>query len=189
MKTSKIFLTALLSVGLCNIANAEQMCSSDIVNTSPTSRFTISSNGAEVTDKQTGLTWQRCRLGQSWDGATCTGKPKNFQTWLGALQAAKGLGRDYRLPNIKEYMSIVQRSCANPAINLEVFPNFDVTQERNSYQIYWTSTPNPSEDTSVFLMEFNFGTLQQVSPFHTSKTEGALVGSFYPYAMAVKSSK
>ncbi len=44
---------------------------------------------------------------------------------------------DWRLPNVKELLSIVERRCAMPAINSEIFP------ETTTWN-YWTSSPNVS---------------------------------------------
>ena len=53
---------------------AEQACNAKITNTTPGQQFTV--NGQEITDKKTGLTWQKCTLGQSGNDSTKKrGKP------------------------------------------------------------------------------------------------------------------
>ena len=42
-------------------------------------RYTISSDGQEVTDTTTKLAWRRCAEGLRWDGKECTGKLKTFK--------------------------------------------------------------------------------------------------------------
>lgn len=81
-------------------------------------RFTI--NGAEVTDKRTGLTWMRCSEGQAWSGSTCTGSATTHthEAALALAQAATG----WRLPNVKELASLADRGCQNPAIDSTAFP-------------------------------------------------------------------
>ncbi len=46
-----------------------------------------------VTDRQTRLVWQRCVLGQTWDGETCVGEPQRM-TWADAA-ARFGQGRAF----------------------------------------------------------------------------------------------
>ena len=88
---------------------------------------TYSDNGdGTVTDPTTGLVWMRCSMGQIWDGTTCTGTAKSF-TFDGA-NALTGkvtfAGKsDWRLPNIRELQTIVDRSVFNPAIDKAAFPN------------------------------------------------------------------
>ncbi|MFI3195613.1 MAG: hypothetical protein QX195_07310, partial [Methylococcaceae bacterium] len=47
------------------------------VPTTPTSDFTDNGDGT-VTHQQTGLTWMRCALGQTWTGTTCSGTIKRY---------------------------------------------------------------------------------------------------------------
>lgn len=60
-------------------------------------------------DPATGLIWDRCSLGQSWDGVTCTGEAQTF-SWKEAKAAAKrqtlGGHSDWRLPTVSELGSI-----------------------------------------------------------------------------------
>jgi hypothetical protein len=122
----RVFLLLLLMVlPASQAALAEQVCKYDsIPATAPASRFTDNGDGT-VTDTATGLQWKRCAEGQTWIGGTCTGSVTTH-TWWGALQladAATYAGQsDWRLPNIKELSSIVERACRQPAIDLAVFP-------------------------------------------------------------------
>jgi len=109
----------ILLLGLCLVfftgaAAAAQTCKYDsIPATAPASRFTDNGDGT-VTDKTTGLQWQRCSQGQTWSGGTCAGTATGH-TWQAALQladVATYAGRsDWRLPNIKELASIVEQAC------------------------------------------------------------------------------
>lgn len=85
--------------------------------------------GALITDGWTGLVWDRCSLGQTWDGSTCSASPTPYN-WQAALQAARDantnnyLGhRDWRLPNIKELKSLAEQRCWSPAIDSSYFPS------------------------------------------------------------------
>lgn len=83
--------------------------------------------GSEVLDTRTGLIWQRCSDGQSWDASaqTCAGTAKRYE-WLTAMDRAKVLsaatGQKWRLPNLKEMSSIVDEARSNPAMDPVVFP-------------------------------------------------------------------
>ena len=114
-------------------AHAAQSCNPNIPETTPTSAFTFTAVGT-VTDTRTGLEWKRCVEGQTFgDNGTpsdftddsCTGTAGTY-TWQGALAAAAASpfdGGGWRLPNLNELESIVERRCFSPAANLEVFPN------------------------------------------------------------------
>lgn len=64
-------------------------------------------------DAKTGLMWDRCSIGQSWNGTTCTGQAIKLN-WQDAKdyvkqftnQQAKGGYSDWRLPTIQELDSI-----------------------------------------------------------------------------------
>lgn len=64
-------------------------------------------------DQATGLIWDRCSLGQKWDGVTCTGEAKKY-TWKDAIAVAKlqtlGGFNDWGLPTVSELGSI--HSCS-----------------------------------------------------------------------------
>jgi len=105
----------------------------------PTQRFIDNGDGT-LTDRQSGLTWMRCSLGQEWNGTGCTGEPNTY-TWQSAQAAAKELNQhggyashaDWRMPHIPELAMIVERQCDDPRINLELFPGTPATY-------FWTAT-------------------------------------------------
>lgn len=122
------------------LAVAAQICDGDN-ETTPVDNFTISDvNSAYVVDNSTGLAWYRCVLGQNWDElqSTCVGEAIRL-SWQDALQSTTEFTlmdkHDWRLPNIKELVSIVERECVSPAINQDLFPN-------TPSDSYWTSSPN-----------------------------------------------
>ncbi|WP_295450577.1 DUF1566 domain-containing protein [uncultured Thiodictyon sp.] len=133
-------LVWLLLAAFAGHALAAQTCKYDsIPATAPASRFSDNGNGT-VTDKMTGLQWQRCSEGQTWVGGTCTGTASSF-TWQQALQYADTaivVGKDdWRLPNINELTSIFEEACYGPAIDLWVFPATNSSP-------YWSSSPDSS---------------------------------------------
>lgn len=110
----------------------------------PTSRYDI--NGTEVLDKQTGLTWQRCSLGQAWqDGEGCTGQVQEF-TWA---EARKQAGGAWRLPTRDELSSLVSMACT-PSINPDAFPNLDPLR-----LWYWSGTQTDKD--LAWMVQFGGG--------------------------------
>lgn len=96
------------------------------------SRYAVVSSGTEVTDTKTGLIWQRCSAGQSWDGSTCAGSAVTY-THEQALAYAK-TQTGWRLPTVKELSSLADKGRSNPAIDTAVFP-------ATASDSYWTSSP------------------------------------------------
>lgn len=134
-------------------------CNPDIPLTRPNHRYEAvpGTNGEEVLDKSTGLIWQRCPMGMNWDGKTCAGKP-NVYTWLGALQVARSakfnintpyFGR-WRLPYNQELLTLVDRTCFEPAINRLWFPATPPTW-------FWSSTPGAGLAMDAYYVDFYDG--------------------------------
>jgi hypothetical protein len=114
--------------------------------------FVFSVDGSEVTDQKTGLIWRRCSEGMSWDGSTCAGTASTF-THEAALQRAaaqaSSTGIAWRLPNVKELSSIVDRSRSNPAIDPAAFPATPPTS-------FWSASPKPYAGISTYAWHVNF---------------------------------
>ena len=129
MNTLNMTVAALL-IGLTANTSFAQTCTSNSEPVTPTSRFTL--QGDQVLDKRTGLIWQRCTVGQSWNEAaqSCDGQPLK-RNWKDTLEQAP---EGWRVPNIREVNSITEFTCSRPAINLAVFPNTPL-------EFYWSSTP------------------------------------------------
>ncbi len=111
-------------------------------------RYSYSSSGVEVTDSRTGLVWQRCSAGQSWSGGTCSGSATNY-THEGALAYAQSQS-GWRLPNVKELASLVDRSRIDPAIDTAAFP------ETPSYY-FWSSSPYAGRSGIAWSVYFDGG--------------------------------
>ena len=125
------------------LAQASDCENNNLQPTTPSSDFEILGDGATVLHKPTNLVWSRCNLGQTWNGSTCNGDADET-TWQEALEEVATLNAsgalagqdDWRVPNIKELGSIVERCKRSPAINEEIFPE-------NPGNNTWSSTPHP----------------------------------------------
>ncbi len=128
----KIFMSFFLALILPSLCDA-QTCKSSIVDGTPVGRYQISIDGGEVTDTKTNLVWQRCSMGMHWDGAACSGVAGTY-TWGMAISSVKNDNKPWRIPNVRELLSIVDLACFQPAINNLVFP---ATESED----YWSSSP------------------------------------------------
>ncbi len=118
---------------------AQECNKTGMVSSNNPAQFVINAQTATVIDARTGLEWSLCSTGQTWQNNNCTGSPTHFATYAEALSSVTGnaLGSDFRLPNIKELGSIIERSCTSPAIDLSVFNS-------TLNAIYYSSTPDNS---------------------------------------------
>jgi len=143
-------------------------------------RYLTNKNGT-AKDTQTGLTWMRCLVGQTWDTkrSRCNGKAETF-TGKQAKAILKNFAgySDWRLPTIKELRSIVY--CSNgdtkpsttannsgcdtkkygaytrPTIVEAVFP------DTPKYSIVWSDSynsyyANKSDLDNAWNVDFNYG--------------------------------
>jgi hypothetical protein len=111
-------------------------------------RFSYSSNGSEVTDSKTGLVWQRCSAGQSWSGSTCTGTATTYTHEAALTYAQTQTG--WRLPNVKELASLVDRTVTIPSIDSVAFPATAVNH-------YWSASPYVGDADFAWIVGFNGG--------------------------------
>ncbi|MBQ4833962.1 DUF1566 domain-containing protein [Pseudoalteromonas sp. MMG010] len=148
-----IYITAV-SLFVLSSHVAAQTCYDSVDETSLTARFTINADGT-VSDTQTGLMWQVCSYGQSYDSDTntCTGSAQQL-TWQEALRGAQNDDTasydDWQVPNIKELATILEHSCTDPSINESVF--FD-TESQN----YWSNTSGVTTTGSAWVYQFDSG--------------------------------
>ena len=128
----------------------------DYGNSASTMSFTIYNGAAwggtatsSVTvDNRTGLMWVTNPVDAGISGTT---------DWEGAITLCEGLAyasfADWRLPNIKELVSIVDYSCQSPSINTAYFLN-----TQSSY--YWSSTTTTVPSSSyAWSVSFNDGSM------------------------------
>jgi hypothetical protein len=115
-------------------------------------RFRVSEDGLAVTDGLLGLVWRRCLEGMTWSGTTCTGNPQGF-IHEAALTHARTQG--WRVPNVKELASILDRGHASPGWDPVLFPGTPALNAANVNQSGvrrpWTSTAAAFNATYVAL--------------------------------------
>ena len=123
-----------------------------ITPTAPSNQFDARDDGT-VIHKPSRLVWQRCALGQSWNGNDCDGTPM-LLSWGDALDAADTHiqdGReDWRLPNRNELVSILESRCYLPSIDDLVFPDAPSGG-------YWTSSPVSGALDKSWVVDFDDG--------------------------------
>ena len=155
-------MKAIVNFGLISLVflhtvslSADQVCKKSLMlETTPTNRFDVSLD--TVKDKKTGLIWKRCSVGQAWNNTTnsCDGSIQLFD-WDEALALTSDT---WRLPNIKELLSIVEHSCYKPAINLEVFVGTIALNSTNGIGYRTSSIPLFSYSGTASLgVDFSFG--------------------------------
>jgi len=111
------------------------------------SNFTDNGDGT-VTDKATGLVWQKCSRGQNND-ATCTGTAttSNWSTAVSDCNSLTLAGKTWRLPNINELKSIVDTTKTTaPSIDTTIFPS------TVAFDSYWSSTTFASNTSSAWVV-------------------------------------
>ncbi|MCB2018067.1 MAG: DUF1566 domain-containing protein, partial [Hydrogenophaga sp.] len=126
-------------------------------------RFVFAGNGAEVVDQHTGLTWRRCLEGMSWNGSACVGTSQVFRHEA-ALAHANTQGGGWRVPNVKELATIMDRRYVR-GYDPVVFPNTP------DYGKSWTSTPvitGADSGFAVWIAKFKWGVVDHDSDGRTS---------------------
>lgn len=154
----KTTLALLLAVVTFGSAHAQTCQPGIIAASTPTSRFADQGDGT-VADSATKLIWKKCSEGQSWNAATggCDGIAASYSWWLALQQATAGnvtgfAGRnDWRLPNIKELSSIVERQCNDPTINQGIFPSTPSTW-------FWSASLFTGHSATAWSIRFSDGT-------------------------------
>jgi hypothetical protein len=146
----------LLGCTLASSVVAGQTCNTDDFPLSlPSARFLINDD-ATLSDTETDLMWQRCAWGQEWTGSACEGEAKSM-SWAEAIQLADEINadgtwfyNDWRLPNVRDLASIIERQCQEPRTNLELFPNTPAA-------FFWTSTTRGGEEAASGAYALSFG--------------------------------
>jgi hypothetical protein len=131
-------LLSSVAYGACDTAN--------VTETAPSSEFVDHGDGT-VTHTKTGLMWARCSEGST--GSSCSGTATTYN-WKEALFSAESKGSylgftGWRLPSIKELVSLVENSCSSPAVNSGIFPG----TENGSY---WSSSIYSSSQANAWTL-------------------------------------
>ena len=155
---------ALLTTLLTATPSLAQKCYSNVTPTAPDSRYQDHGDGT-ITDLQTGLMWQQCSLGQS--GSGCGEDPPTPYTWEEARQQGDEMNSrggfaghsDWRLPNMEELESLVEKACYAPAINIKLFPNAGL---RHRFPGYWSSAPHADNSNNAWVVYFALGMTNDV---------------------------
>lgn len=134
-----------------------------------------------VTHKTTGLTWQRCLVGQTWNGTTCVGEPEYFP-WAGVIQLTNNATykNNWRLPTKEELLSLVycsdgkyltprkensdsicNKGVDSPTINTNIFPS---TPSR----YFWTASSLADDSSIAWTVGFGSGDIFISSRDNTS---------------------
>jgi hypothetical protein len=113
--------------------------------------------GGQVYDRETNLTWDRCSIGQTWATAGCSGTVL-LLTWD---QAAKHATGGWRLPSQSELESLVVAACRNPAIDENLFPNLGAGK-------YWYWSSSALTATSAWVVYFGSGTASPIGHAFTN---------------------
>ena len=126
-------------------------------------RFVDNGDGT-ITDKATGLMWAK-----DGNGAGCNNG--STLAWAAAITFAEGLTfagySDWRLPNVKELMSIVDYSAVAPAINSTF------TNTQSGY--YWSSTTYADGTVNAWSVHFYDGYVSsggKVLPYYVRPVRG-----------------
>ena len=140
-----LMLTPALAL---DIDEADRHCLPGTQQSTPSTAFDPISDQSMVRHLDTGLIWQRCAVGQQWNGRTCEGTPAEM-TWPQAVMHAENVN-GWRLPEPEELLTLVEKCRIKPTINLEVFPETPDTH-------FWTAKPYPGRNGYAWYVNFRYG--------------------------------
>jgi uncharacterized repeat protein (TIGR01451 family) len=111
----------------------------------------FSDNGdGTVTHTKTGLTWQRCAVGQTWNDGSCDGKVATYKQADALKLTSDTAGKtDWRLPTYKELLTIVDYLAYKPAANVVVFPDAPSVE-------FWTTTQRAGDSYTSYAWFVSF---------------------------------
>lgn len=128
--------TGSLALHDASVARPVRLISAPIEKVSE--RFQVLSNN-EVFDTATQLIWRRCAEGKVPRDENCGRAAATSFAFFSAISHAKGVaastGLPWRVPNVKELLSITASPKENPAIKTRFFPGV------GDVYGYWSSTP------------------------------------------------
>lgn len=118
-------------------------------------RFEVLPDCPAVIDRQTRLMWQRCSLGQVWDGSSCHGRPQrlDWERAVGARDELCGVA-GWHLPQRDELEGLVVEG-GLPTIDPEVFPNTPPAS-------FWTASTSTVHAGRAWYVSFGKGAAENV---------------------------
>lgn len=109
-------------------------------------------NEPVVTDSVTGLIWQGCPAGQS--GSMCGSGSAASYTWQQALKYCESLTwsgeTNWRLPSIKELVSVVDDRFVSPSVDVTLFPGTPLS-------FFWASSSWAVGNQAAWVVSFTYG--------------------------------
>lgn len=125
-------------------------------------------DGSIIEDLSTGLEWQRCSVGQTWNAGTqtCDGTAA-YYTWAAAIGLTAPGG--FRLPSIAELRTLVYCSSGTPILINMVS---DYVRCSGSFQTptivsgafpktkptgFWSSSPDAYDSINAWIVHFHYG--------------------------------
>jgi hypothetical protein len=140
----------------CVHTAAQQHCDADAsLQSTPAERFEDHGDGT-VTDRRLKLMWTRCSAGQAWTAGDCAGQAASYSLDSARMlvtdvnQRGTFFYDDWRLPQLREIATLIERQCSNPRVNLSVFPNTPAGT-------YWSATPRVGAGQSGQVYVLGFG--------------------------------
>lgn len=158
----KYFLPLCIALALPMSANAADCKPNTILPSTPNDQF-VDNEDNTILDLRTGLLWAKCAIGQDYANGKCEGAAQNFTSFRAALSHVDSIRTSYldtggwRIPNIKELDSIVERQCTNPSINVDIFPD-------TPSATFFSSTPQPDSLDNFWARSISFFTGEEYTP-------------------------
>ncbi|MFM2420740.1 MAG: hypothetical protein RL385_5463 [Pseudomonadota bacterium] len=104
----------------------------------PGERYRVDASAGTVTDTRTGLIWK-------------SAVSPSALTWEAAKSFCAGLGGGFRLPGLKELLTLVDPTRANPCIDQSAFPG-------TPSDYFWTASPDVDSSGNAWVVGFYDGT-------------------------------
>lgn len=137
-------------------------CVASINASKPDTIYTDNGNGT-ITDNQTHLMWIQCSEGLSSGVSPCDSGTMMYFTWEEALVYVETFNSgggfaghtDWRLPNVNELASLIERRCYNAAVNETFFANTG-----SGTADYWSASP-ATNGTYAWSVDLAYGQIEK----------------------------